>query len=117
VVDDADFDPFKDDEADEAQTETPAGEADNNEETTTVATPDVEELPGGNGISVTFKAHGGYSAPWVTVRGTPEFLAETLGVEGVTKKPFTGKVSQIMRAVAAVDAFYKKEIGDDPGKG
>lgn len=115
MADDPDFDPFADD-ADEAQTETPAGPADEDEETTTVAQPEIEETPG-NGISVTFKAHGGYSAPWVTVRGTPEFLAETLGVKGVTKKPFTGKVSQIMTAVAAVDAFYKKAIGEDSGKG
>jgi hypothetical protein len=70
------------------------------------------EVAGSNEISVTFKAHGGFDAPWVVVRGTPEYLADLLGV-----KEFDGRVSTLMKQVAKVDEFYKKQISGDSGKG
>lgn len=65
-----------------------------------------------NQLSVTFKGHGGYDAPWVVLRGSAEFIADKLGV-----KEFDGKVSTLMKQVVKVDAFYKKELGEPSGKG
>lgn len=103
---DPDFDPF----ADEAQTESSAEPADSKEETKVA---EVEEVDGAqNGISVTFKAHGGFDAPWVVARGSADYLAGLFGV-----KDFDGRISTLMKQVAKVDEFYKKQIGGDSGKG
>jgi hypothetical protein len=76
----ADFDPFKDEEENEV--------ADHNE------------------ISVTFKAHGGFDAPWIVVRGSAEYLADLFKI-----KDFDGRVSTLMNRVVDLDSHYKKVIG------
>jgi len=52
-------------------------------------------------VSVTFKADGAYATPWVVVKGTLSDVAKTINAED------DGKVSSIMKAVPAVDKFYK----------
>lgn len=95
MSDDPDWDPF----ADEASpAEFTGGEpVGDNEERTEVAE--------NNEISVTFKAHGGFDAPWVVARGSADYLAQLMGI-----KEFDGRLSTLMKSVAKVDDFYKGQI-------
>lgn len=90
---DADFDPFADEKTEEK-----------------VLTEETTET--GDGLTVTFKAHGGYDAPWVVVKGSANYVAGLLGV-----KEFDGRLSTLMKQAAKVDSFYKKEVGGGSGKG
>lgn len=60
-------------------------------------------------VSVTFKAHGGYDAPWTVIRGSLSGVAQAIAAED------NGKLSAIMKQVAKVDTYYKQQIGG-PGK-
>lgn len=73
---------------------------------------DDDKSEGGNQISVTFKAHGGYDAPWVVARGSADYLAGLMGL-----KDFDGKLSTLMQRVAFIDEKYKGWIGEPKGKG
>ncbi|MFB9926296.1 hypothetical protein ACFORO_42640 [Amycolatopsis halotolerans] len=65
--------------------------------------PELAELPNGN-VKVTFKATGGYEAPWVVAEGTAGYLAGLFAIES-----FDGKISTLMKQAIAIDAYYKKQ--------
>ncbi|WP_037355465.1 hypothetical protein [Amycolatopsis orientalis] len=91
------WDPFQNPGGKPPEAESPT-ELEHQEETVSV-----EQMADGR-ISVTFKATGGYEAPWVVADGTPEYIAKLLAIEG-----FTGKISQIMKQAVAIDTYYKKQ--------
>lgn len=63
----------------------------------------VKQKPDGR-ISVTFKATGGYEAPWVVADGTPDYVAGLFAIEN-----FDGKISTIMKQAVVIDSYYKKQ--------
>lgn len=105
-----DYDPFADEPPSPAETKVAevakAIERHHEERKTEVAAED-------NWVSVTFKAHGGYDAPNITVHGDSGYMAGLLGIED-----YDGRLSTLMNQVAVVDAYYKKKIpGGSTGKG
>lgn len=61
-------------------------------------------------VSLTFKAHGGYDAPWTVVKGAISDVAKAIAAED------NGKVSSILKQVAEVDK-YNKGLYTTSGKG
>lgn len=52
-------------------------------------------------ISLTFKAHGGYDAPWAVVKGPINEVAKAIAAKD------DGKVSSVLKQVAEVDKYNK----------
>ncbi|MGV9364485.1 hypothetical protein [Amycolatopsis sp. NPDC003731] len=123
-TDDPDWDPFKDDDADEAQTEAPPAEespADKPAGSTPSDDPWKESGPimaaEDNWVSFTFLGDSGYDKLSGTVHGDPEFVAKTLNV-----KDFDGRISTLMKQAVAIDTWFKQTAAKakpegDQGKG
>lgn len=64
-------------------------------------------------VTVTIKHGAGYGAPWTVVKGTPEDVAEFLGIES-----YDGKGSTLALQTNTVAAYVSGKFAElNPGKG
>lgn len=77
------------------------------------AAPEPIVQTGDNWVSVGLASGPGYDKTLTTVHGDPAWVAKLFGV-----KDFDGRLSTLLKQVAAVDAYNKKQYGGqgNPGK-
>lgn len=78
---------------------------------TTTGGPTMDKSESGNWVSFGFASEPGYGKIMATVHGSPEFVAESFGIED-----FDGRISTLMKRAILVDSVFKKWYAGDSGK-